>query len=119
MSLSKSLLIIITRLLSTYYVLGTVLGLLSTRNRVKHLSCIKPPEGPSVRVCFPTFRRRDLWQAERGEATCPRPEFARSPRLQARPSPGSPVDLSVQPAPGLPGVGSHTWPTRPQVLIAI
>lgn len=35
--------------------LGTVLGLLSVGNRIKHLTCIKPLEGPSVRGLSPHF----------------------------------------------------------------
>lgn len=55
MSLSRSLLILITHLLSTCCLLGTVVGLLSARNRIKHLTYIKPLEGPSVRGLPPHF----------------------------------------------------------------
>ena len=59
MSLSRSLLILMTHLSSTYCVLGTVVGLLSARNRIKHLTCIKPLEAHLSGVCLPIFQRRD------------------------------------------------------------
>lgn len=106
----RSLLILITHLLSTYCVLGTVLGLLSAGNRIKLLTCIKLSRARLSGLCLPIFQRRDLWQAEKGEAICLRSSSLDPRRLQTRLSldflSGSQCSGGTWPS----WAGIHTWP---------
>lgn len=46
-------------------------------------------------LCLPIFQRRDLWQAEKGEAICLRSEFTRSPETPNQAVPWIPQWISV------------------------